>query len=158
MTIKFEGPAIMVADMQAARAFYEGLLGQEVLADFGANVPFKSGFSLWEADHALGVIYKDGRRPPAPLGRDNVEFYFESTDLDAAWARVSAGRADVIHPIEEAPWGQRCFRVHDPDGHIVEVGEPLPTLIKRLHSQGLTAEAISARTSVPIPMVEAMLQ
>jgi len=158
MTITFEGPAIMVADMQAARAFYEDLLGQEVLADFGANVPFKSGFSLWEAGHALNVIYKDGRRPPAPLGQDNVEFYFESPDLDAAWAKVSADWEDVIHPIEEAPWGQRCFRVHDPDGHIVEVGEPLSALIKRLHGQGMTAEAISERTTVPLPMVEAMLQ
>jgi len=148
----------MVADMQASRAFYEELLGQEVLADFGANVPFKSGFSLWEAGHALDVIYKDGRRPPAPLGQNNVEFYFESPDLDAAWARVSAGRVDVIHPIETAPWGQRAFRVHDPDGHIVEVGEPLPVLIRRLHGQGMTTAQISERTSVPVEMVKAMLQ
>lgn len=88
MTITFEGPAIFVADMQAARAFYEGLLGQEVLADFGANVPFKSGFSLWLADHAMGVIYSGARQAREKQGQDNFEMYFEAQDLDAVWERV----------------------------------------------------------------------
>ena len=156
MPITFEGPAIFVSDMQASRAFYEELLEQEVLADFGANVPFKSGFSLWEAKHAVGVIYKGQREAPAKLGRDNVEYYFESPDLDAVWTKVEQGWKDVIHPIEEAPWGQRGFRLHDPDGHVVEVGEPLTVLVKRLVGQGLSHEEISGRTSIPVEMVAAL--
>jgi uncharacterized glyoxalase superfamily protein PhnB len=34
-------------------------------------------------------------------------------------------RVDLIHPIVEQAWGQRVFRFYDPDGHAVEVGEPL---------------------------------
>jgi len=156
MPITFEGPAIFVSDMQASRAFYEHLLEQEVLADFGPNIPFKSGFSLWEAKHAVNVIYKGRRQAPQTLGMDNVEYYFESPDLDAVWARVEREWKDVIHPIEEAPWGQRGFRVHDPDGHVVEVGEPLTMLVKRLVGQGLSHEEISARTSIPVEMVAAL--
>ena len=156
MPITFEGPAIFVSDMQASRAFYEGLLEQEVLADFGANVPFKSGFSLWEAQYAVGVIYKGKREAPAQLGQDNVEYYFESPALDAVWAKVEQGWTDVIHPIEEAPWGQRGFRVHDPDGHVVEVGEPLTVLVKRLVGQGLNFQEISERTTIPVEMVAAL--
>ena len=156
MPITFEGPAIMVADIKRSRAFYEELLHQEVLADFGQNVPFKSGFSLWQADHAIGVIYDGKRTPPARLGQDNVEFYFESPDLDETWTRITAAWNDVIHPIVEAPWGQRGFRLRDPDGHIVEIGEPLPVLINRLLGQGLTPEQVAERTSVPVEMVRQM--
>ena len=35
-----------------------------------------------------------------------------------------AGLARIVHPIRTEPWGQRVFRLLDPDGHIVEVGEP----------------------------------
>lgn len=31
---------------------------------------------------------------------------------------------ELIHPIERQAWGQKVFRFYDPDGHIVEVGEP----------------------------------
>ena len=34
-------------------------------------------------------------------------------------------RVDLIHPIVEQAWGQRVFRFHDPDGHAVEIGEPI---------------------------------
>ena len=156
MPITFEGPAIFVSDMQASRAFYEDLLEQEVLADFGANVPFKSGFSLWEARHAVDVIYQGRRKAPQTLGRDNVEYYFETPDLDAVWAKVEREWKAIIHPIAEAPWGQRGFRVHDPDGHVVEVGEPLTVLVRRLAGQGLSFEEISGRTSIPVEMVAAL--
>lgn len=158
MTITFEGPAIFVADMQAARAFYEGLLGQEVLADFGANVPFKSGFSLWLADHAMGVIYSGARQAREKQGQDNFEMYFEAQDLDAVWERVEKKWPDIIQPVHEAPWGQRGFRVRDPDGHIVEVGEPLPVMVNRFTGDGLTPEQIAERSGMPLEMVKGMLE
>lgn len=158
MHITFEGPAIMVTDMQASRAFYEGLLGQEILADFGENIPFKSGFSIWQADHASEVIFS-GRQPrPAQLAQDNFELYFECTELDALWERITDTWDDIIHPILTAPWGQRGFRLRDPDGHIVEVGEPLPILVQRLLKEGLTPEQIAERTSIPVEMVTAMAE
>lgn len=153
MTITFEGPAILVADIDISRSFYTEIMGQEVLADHGPHVALKGGFSIWQAAHAIGVVYKGKRTPPNTLGQDNFELYFESPNLDEAWERVEKGCKTIIQPIEEAPWGQRGFRVHDPDGHIVEVGEPLPVLINRLLADGLTPEEVSERTSIPLEFI-----
>jgi len=158
MPMTFAGPALLVADINASRAFYEDILGQAVLADHGAHVAFAGGFSLWQADFATEVIYNGARRPPATLGLGNFELYFESETLDDDHARVSGLWKDIIHPVQTAPWGQRGFRLHDPDGHVVEVAEPLPVLVRRLLAQGLTIDEISARTSIPVQGVAAMSQ
>jgi uncharacterized glyoxalase superfamily protein PhnB len=58
-----------------------------------------------------------------PYGRRNLVLYFEDDDIEAAFGRV-VGRVDLIHAIQVQAWGQRVFRFYDPDGHIVEIGEP----------------------------------
>jgi catechol 2,3-dioxygenase-like lactoylglutathione lyase family enzyme len=156
MTIRFGGPAVLVADIDASRAFYADTLAQEVLADHGPHVAFAGGFSIWQADHAIGIIRPGAVKPPVRLGHNNFELYFESRDLDGDFQRVAAHWEALIHPIEEAPWGQRAFRLHDPDGHVVEVGEPLTALVRRLMDQGLNATQISERTSIPVDAVTAM--
>jgi len=157
MTITFEGPAVMVADIDAARDFYENILVQKVLADHGPHVAFQGGFFIWQADHAVDVIYKGKQTRPAMLGHDNFELYFESADLDKTWMDVKANWDKIITPIEEAPWGQRGFRVHDTDGHIVEVSEPLHMMVKRFAAKGMPAKAITKRTSMPVEFVKAIL-
>ena len=41
------------------------------------------------------------------------------------------------------------FRIYDPDGHIVEVGESIPVFVARFLSQGMSIEEVAERTSVP---------
>jgi hypothetical protein len=59
----------------------------------------------------------------------------------------------LLHPLREQPWGQRVFRCFDPDGHIVEVGEPMPVVIGRYLSQGMSVEEATERTSMPLDIV-----
>lgn len=158
MKISFEGPAIFVKDIQQSRHFYEKLLKQEVLADFGENIPFKSGFSLWQAGHATEVIFSGKQKTPTTLSQNNFEMYFECAELDTIWAKVEAEWDAIIHPIHEAPWGQRGFRLHDPDGHIVEIGEPLATLFTRLLDEGMTPEGVAQRVGVPVEMVKGLTE
>lgn len=161
MSITFEGPAVFVADMARSRVFYETILEQAVLADHGPHVAFKGGFSLWQADHAVSVVYEGKKARSQTLERDNFELYFESEDLEAAWARVAAdpsALARAIHPVRVHPWGQRGFRLRDPDGHIVEVGEPLPMLVQRLVGEGMTHEEIAKSASIPLDAVKAMAE
>ncbi|MEF2146049.1 MAG: VOC family protein [Desulfovibrionaceae bacterium] len=155
MHIKFDGPAVLVNDMAVSRAFYEGVLELEVLMDNGPHVAYQQGFSLWQADHAMPLMVNK-QAPGGPMGHDNFELYFESTDLEKAEQTVRKAGAAFIHPIIEQPWGQRCLRLRDPDGHVLEIGEPLPQLVQRLLGQGLTMEQVAERTSMPLPLVRQM--
>jgi hypothetical protein len=61
-----------------------------------------------------------------------------------------------VHPVVEQPWGQRVFRVYDPDGHVVEIGEPMDAVIRRFLEQGMTVEEAAPRTSMPLEIVRAI--
>jgi len=157
MPIRFHSPCIFVADLERARAFYEDVLGQTptLVLDGYAMYP---AFALWRTDTARRHVYDETPAdPPAgPMGRDNFELYFEAEALDAAWDRI-APRAGAIHPLKTQPWGQRCFRVKDPDGHIVEVAEPMETVVRRMAATGKTEQEIVAATMMPPPFVRGAL-
>ena len=152
MSLGYEASVIFVKDMVVSRAFYEGLLGRTVMADHGENILYVGGLSLWQAEHASSIIF--GRRGiRKKWGHDNLELYFESDDISSEFERLQAAGVQLIHEVHEEPWGQRTFRCWDPDGHIVEVAEPMPAVIKRLFDQGYKPEDIVKRTSMPMELV-----
>ena len=154
MSTVYEGAVIFCRDIAVSRRFYEDLLGQEVDMDFGPNIGFKRGFALWQVDHAFQMIHERTPGNTGPLGRQNLELYFETAELETASAHFSEAGVEYIHPLREQSWGQRAFRVYDPDGHIVEVGEPMPAVIARLLGEGLPVEAVVERTGMPIETVK----
>jgi catechol 2,3-dioxygenase-like lactoylglutathione lyase family enzyme len=154
MDIKFEGSVIFVKDVKASRRFYEDLLGQKVEDDFGRFVGYEGGFGIWEADFAHQLIYDEPLEESGPLGKRNLELYFETEDIEEAWDRFSETAVKLVHPMIEQPWGQRVFRLYDPDGHIVEIGEPLPVVAKRLLNQGRSPEEVAEKTMMPLEAVK----
>lgn len=157
MSLQYQASVIFVNDVQASRAFYEGLLGQKVMMDHGQNVGFEGGFAVWEVNHAFEMVYQRAPESDTPLGRENLELYFESTELETIWQQLSDAGVKAVHAIREQPWGQRVFRVQDPDGHVVEIGEPMPVVIMRYREQGMDQAAIAERTSMPLEVVEMIL-
>jgi catechol 2,3-dioxygenase-like lactoylglutathione lyase family enzyme len=157
MSVRYISAVLFVKDMPAARHFYEDLLGQEVELDLELNVGYKSAFALWENKCANDIIFHRDPDSAEPLGRRNLELYFETEDLDAITERLRAAGVSLIHEIHEHPWGQRALRVYDPDGHIVEVGEPMPAVIRRMATQGLTRDQIRERTAMPDAMIDQAL-
>ena len=155
MNIQFQSAVIFVKDIQISRKFYEDVLNQTVIIDHGPNVGFESGFAIWEAKHANQVI--GNHATPEPLGQNNLELYFESPELDAVLERFNETDTPFVHDIQEQPWGQRVLRVFDPDGHIVEVGEPMPIVILRFASQGLSVIEIAERSSMPVEIVKQII-
>lgn len=81
---------------------------------------------------------------------------FETECLDDVWKDIEARCADIIHPIREAPWGQRGFRLRDPDGYVVEVSKSLKVLFMRLLDMGMMPEKVAERVGVPLEMVNGM--
>lgn len=155
MKAQFRSSVLFVKDMAASRHFYEQLLGQEVEMDLGVNVGYVGGLALWELQMAYHMVFQ--RPPEGDLKRDCLEVYLEVDDLDAALQELTAAGIKFVHPIIEQPWAQRALRAYDPDGFVVEIGEPMPLVLRRLSASGMSAEAIAARTYMPLPVVESML-
>jgi catechol 2,3-dioxygenase-like lactoylglutathione lyase family enzyme len=153
VTIQYQSSVIFVKNIKASRDFYEKLLGQEVEMDFGPNVGFKGGFAIWQVDHATEMIFEGPASDNGQLGRKNLELYFESPDLETIWNQLMDADVWAVHPLREHPWGQCVFRVYDPDGHIVEVGEPMPVVIQRFLAKGMPPEAVAEKTSMPLAIV-----
>jgi catechol 2,3-dioxygenase-like lactoylglutathione lyase family enzyme len=155
--LKFVSPLIVVEDMERSRRFYEQLLGQKVKFDFGLDVPFEGDFTIHQRAH-FQTLLGDATQPPiagkAPWG----ELYFESGELDATYQRLNEAGVEFIHPIIEQPWGQRAMRLYDPDGHILEIGEPMEAVVWRLHMQGVPEGAISEKSGMPREFIAAVIK
>jgi catechol 2,3-dioxygenase-like lactoylglutathione lyase family enzyme len=154
MEIKFISAVIMVKDVKASREFYEGLLGQRVSMDHGPNVAFEGGFAIWQKDHASEIIFNQPHPAPIPAGCHAMEIYFETENLDEIRDKIAAKKIEFVHDLIEQPWGQRVLRVYDPDGAIVEVGEPMSCVIIRLLKAGLDEEEIVKHTSMPLVIIQ----
>jgi hypothetical protein len=50
------------------------------------------------------------------------------------------------------------MRIYDPDGHIVEIGESMESVVWRFHQQGMAADEITEQTSMPRDFVDRAIQ
>jgi len=173
-SLKLTSFVLFVSDVTRSKDFYVTVLGQEVAMDIGnVNVGFKSGLAIWERKYATNTIFGNevaqGFNPAQgdnPAQSDNParvrnlansEIYFETDDIDAAFKKVTAANVKLVHPIRVQPWQQRVFRLYDPDGFVVEIGESMDVTIKRLSLGDPSVEAIAAKTFMPIEAVRAIL-
>jgi catechol 2,3-dioxygenase-like lactoylglutathione lyase family enzyme len=153
----YSGVLLAVNDLTASRAFYEQLLGQKVKFDFGVDVAFEGGLTIHLGSHFQNLL---GEAVCYPITQkaNNGELFFEEENIKTLQSRLKAAGLEFIHEIQEQPWGQRVLRVYDPDGYIVEIGEPMETVVKRLHEQGLSTEVICQKTSMPHEFIEQVIK
>ena len=149
--LKFKCPLLAVTDMEKAVTFYEEVIGDRVAMNFGENVQFEGGFALQEMKKWKSMIHTDKVRR-----RNNaVELYFEEEDFDRFLEYLKEfPEIQYVHGVEEMPWGQRIIRFYDPDFHIIEVGEPMDAVIKRMLASGMTVEQVSEKSQYPIEYVK----
>ena len=113
---------ISVANINAARKFYEDLFGLEVFQDYGRNIAFTCGLALqqdfdWLVDLPKEKILKKS---------NNAEIVFEEQDFDGFLNKLKHyPDIEYLGEVIEHSWGQRVIRFYDLDGHIVEVGEDM---------------------------------
>ena len=149
--MKFKCPLIVVEDMDRSRQFYEEVLGQNLIADLMGKIFYTGEFALqtresWVKIKGLGV------RPP--VFRNNaVELYFETTDFDGFLERLQGwGHIERLHEVI-VELGQRVIRFYDPDGHLIEVGENMQMVVKRMLDRGLSIVEIAEATGYPVDFV-----
>ncbi len=154
MNIKLVSSVIFVKDIKASRAFYEEVLGQKPVMDHGLNVGYEGGFALWQLDSANQSIFGDADHRGTGGEKHAAELYFETGQLDDVMQDLEKNTVQFIHRIREQPWGQRVTRFFDPDGHILEIGEPMYCVIQRLLDEGLEPAGIAQRTFMPLEIVK----
>ena len=125
--MKYTCVVIAVADINAAREFYEDLFGLEVYQNYGRNIAFTCGLALQQDFD--GFLNKLKEFP-------DIEYLGE---------------------VIEHSWGQRVIRIYDPDGHIIEVGEDMKMVVQRFLNTGMTMEEVSAKIDVSVGDLEKLL-
>lgn len=153
--MKYSGVCLLVEDMERAKHFYTEALSQRIVMDLGQNVTFDGGYSLQsEYERLMGIPQKE-----VVQHSNSFELYFEEDDIDSVIAQLEAyGGVEFRHGKREAPWGQFSILFSDPDGHLIEVGETMPGLVRRFTEQGLSPNQISEKTSLPLPAVMEFLK
>ena len=151
--MRYQCALLAVKDVKKSRAFYEKWFGLEVEVDLGQNLGFKGGLALQE--HFCELL----KLPEESLVEKshNMELYFESEDLDAFDAALDAS-IERVHPIREYPWHQRVLRIYDLDHHIIEVGESMGMVFRRLIAQGHSVEETAQMTQHPVEYVRAVIE
>ena len=146
----YKSMVIAVRDMERSKKFYQGLFGQKIVLDFGANVVFEGGFSIQERFDQLAGIPQD----QIQWGSNNMELYFETENFDEAVKRLKA-YPDIkyVHAPKTHAWAQRVVRIYDPDGHIIEIGENMDTVIRRHLAEGYSVEETAGITQHPMEWV-----
>jgi len=155
MDIQHRSVVLLVKDLPAARRFYEEVMGLKVSMDLGVNIEFAPGtFALWQWEYARKVIFRPPYGDRQAQHNYHAEVYFETAQIEEAARRLESAGVVWIHRVEEMPWAQRTLRFYDPDGNIIEVGEPMDAAVLRLLAAGLSLEAVAQRTSMPLEVIQ----
>ena len=103
---------VATPDVDKASAFYEDVLGLEVLMDLGWIRTYGSSAKM---TIQLSVMSEGGSGTPVP------DISIEVDNVDEALKRVrEAGIAIEYGPADE-PWGVRRFFVRDPLGKLINI-------------------------------------
>ena len=133
---------LSVADINAARKFYEDLFGLEVFQDYGKNIAFTCGLALQQDFDWLVNLPKEKILKKS----NNAEIVFEEQDFDGFLNKLKEyPDIEYLGEVIEHSWGQRVIRFYDLDGHIIEVGEDMKMVIKRFLDSGMTMEEVSVK-------------
>lgn len=152
--IKYISPLLVVADIKRSRDFYETVLNQKVLVNFGENITFEGNFTLHQKSHYQSLI--DDKT--IEIGGNDFELYFEYDDMDEINQHLKDASVLFVHEMREQPWRQRVLRIFDPDNHILEIGESMENLSWRLYKEGLSVEKITKICMMPENVVRTCIE
>ena len=154
--MKFKGPMLVVKDIERAKRFYTEVIGVRVIADFGENATLTGGLAL--QTESSWSTFTDCTSDFFSYHGNDAEMYFEEEDFDGFLEKIAALEVERVGEDLEMPWGQKVIRLYDLDKHIVEIGEDMKVMMKRLHATGLSTQQLSEKTFMSPKMVERMLK
>ena len=156
MKLTYHSAVLFCSDLEKQREFYEKFLGQKVVQDLGGCLVFENGFSLWKLDKKYPVSKELGYTYE-PIGNRNLELCFETENFGDAVEMVLVSDLRMLHNVEEEEWGQYTIRFYDPEGNLVEIGESLRSMVKRMQSGGMSVKEITKRSGLEKSFIEEVL-
>ncbi|MEZ5291979.1 MAG: VOC family protein [Vicinamibacterales bacterium] len=121
-------PIIAVPSVDAVRAFYVDTLGfTHVMGMVGKDGQLDFCTVMLGA---ASIMFSRSQDPAPPAGHQPVEIYLEVADVDALHAALAARGVPISDPLVLQWWGDRTFKVHDPNGYALwfytNVADPVP--------------------------------
>ncbi|WP_433367609.1 VOC family protein [Streptosporangium sp. CA-115845] len=114
-------PIIVTPDLDRLQAFYERLLGAvEVIRFPGDGPTFFVNLKL--GDSELGLVNEAATDLSAP---QRILLSVRVDDVDGLLEQAGAAGGRVLGPSTDMPWGERVAHIHDPDGNMVNLTQPL---------------------------------
>ena len=104
-------------DMQAARNFYEGVLGLEI-----REITYEWFIGYWISDKhemTLCISSSPDERVKSGAGGKGVVIDFVVTDVDETCERLAESGVGFVEPPTDKPWGLRTASLLDPAGYML---------------------------------------
>jgi catechol 2,3-dioxygenase-like lactoylglutathione lyase family enzyme len=103
---------IPAKNLKAAKRFYEGVLGLDLLMDHGWIMTYGNDSKMMVQ---LSIASEGGSGASVP------DLSIEVDDVDEAYRRMRRARFKIVYPITDEEWGVRRFFVKDPFGKRVNI-------------------------------------
>ena len=105
------GVFVPVSDFVRAVRFFSGLLAMKGFRVSSGRHYFDCGGTI------LACFDPRADTDGFGLGPNPDHLYFAVTDLEGAYRRALALKAEMLDPIARRPWGERSFYLRDPFGN-----------------------------------------
>jgi len=112
MAVKRIVPDFALSDPQAAKSFYEDILGLNVIMDLGWVVTFASDVPTTPQI----TIACEGR-----AGIQLPDVSIEVEDVDAVYERARSAGCEIVYELCDEEWGVRRFFLRDPSGKTLNI-------------------------------------
>ena len=117
---------LIVEDLDRSVAFYTEALGIQLSHRSGGYAQLITGptrLALYTRE-AMSATLEQPLEPPA-RNAPGSEIGFLVADVDAAYAEITLAGGEPVKPPTDRFWGQRTAYLRDPDGHLIELVQPL---------------------------------
>ncbi|MBY0189698.1 VOC family protein [Bacillus safensis] len=124
--MKMKYTILYVNDVEASIHFYQQVLGFPIKLRVESYVEFDTGDvtlsinSRQDVKEALGLPV-----PDANQASQTFEIGFVVDDVEQTIASMKEKGVSIIKEPAKKPWGQTVAYVSDPDGHFIEICDPV---------------------------------
>lgn len=115
MKIESVSPILSVTDLPAAIDFYRRTLGFDLAWSWGEPLDIAA---VCRDNVEITLTQRAGAKPPGA-----AHIYLGVSGIDEYYAALIDAAVTVVVPIGDRPYGMRDFRIADPSGNELSIGQ-----------------------------------